>query len=413
MIGVGAVTVAVAIALAFALTQPAAPHPDGASVASGDPSPTASAPASDAATATAGTASPRPTPRPVPKHELFGFVPYWEMNAGIADHLARTPLTTLALFSVTNTKTGKINTSQTGYKRITGAIGKQLIREAHDRGVAVQLVYTSFGTARNARFFGSTAVQDATIGSLVALAGKIGADGINVDVEQLDAELVPAYGAFVGRLRDALRARDPDGQVSVATTSGPAGAAKAQVAAAAGADRIFMMAYDYHYGASDVGASAPMDRRDGADPDLVWSLDLYESLGVPVERTILGLPLYGMRWRVSGPGLGATRLGDGAVWVPADNPRFLADPPAPPLLDPIEIVEFYAAAPTVSAAPGDSRAAAGWQAIYVDSPRTLAPKMALADERGLAGAGFWAIGYERGLPGYRDLMTRFAAGKLK
>jgi hypothetical protein len=116
---------------------------------------------------------------------------------------------------------------------------------------------------------------------------------------------------------------------------------------------------------------------------------------------------------VSGPGLGATRLGDGAVWVPADNPRFLADPPAPPLLDPIEIVEFYAAAPTVSAAPGDSRAAAGWQAIYVDSPRTLAPKMALADERGLAGAGFWAIGYERGLPGYRDLMTRFAAGKLK
>ena len=413
MIGVGAVTVAVAIALAFALTQPAAPHPDGASVASGDPSPTASAPASDAATATAGTASPRPTPRPVPKHELFGFVPYWEMNAGIADHLARTPLTTLALFSVTNTKTGKINTSQTGYKRITGAIGKQLIREAHDRGVAVQLVYTSFGTARNARFFGSTAVQDATIGSLVALAGKIGADGINVDVEQLDAELVPAYGAFVGRLRDALRARDPDGQVSVATTSGPAGAAKAQVAAAAGADRIFMMAYDYHYGASDVGASAPMDRRDGADPDLVWSLDLYESLGVPVERTILGLPLYGMRWRVNGPGLGATRLGDGAVWVPADNPRFLADPPAPPLLDPIEIVEFYAAAPTVSAAPGDSRAAAGWQAIYVDSPRTLAPKMALADERGLAGAGFWAIGYERGLPGYRDLMTRFAAGKLK
>ena len=413
MIGVGAVTVAVAIALAFALTQPAAPHPDGASVASGDPSPTASAPASDAATATAGTASPRPTPRPVPKHELFGFVPYWEMNAGIADHLARTPLTTLALFSVTNTKTGKINTSQTGYKRITGAIGKQLIREAHDRGVAVQLVYTSFGTARNARFFGSTAVQDATIGSLVALAGKIGADGINVDVEQLDAELVPAYGAFVGRLRDALRARDPDGQVSVATTSGPAGAAKALVASAAGADRIFMMAYDYHYGASDVGASAPMDRRDGADPDLVWSLDLYESLGVPVERTILGLPLYGMRWRVSGPGLGATRLGDGAVWVPADNPRFLADPPAPPLLDPIEIVEFYAAAPTVSAAPGDSRAAAGWQAIYVDSPRTLAPKMALADERGLAGAGFWAIGYERGLPGYRDLMTRFAAGKLK
>jgi spore germination protein YaaH len=187
----------------------------------------------------------------------------------------------------------------------------------------------------------------------------------------------------------------------------------ALAAAQAGADRIFLMGYDYHYAGSDVGASAPMDRRDGEEADLVWSLDLYGSIGVPVERTILGLPLYGMRWRVTGPEIGATRLGDGAIWVPADNPRFLADPPWAPEVDPIEIVEFYAVAPTVSPAPGDSRATAGWQAIYVDSPRTLAPKLVLADDRGLAGAGFWAIGYERGLDGYRELLERFAAGKLE
>jgi len=242
---------------------------------------------------------------------------------------------------------------------------------------------------------------------------KTGVDGINVDIEQLGVDLLPAYGAFVTRLRDALRARLPAAQVSAATGARERGAAMAQAAAVAGADRIFMMAYDYHYGASDVGASSPMDRRDGADQDLVWSLDLYEALGVPVERTILGLPLYGMRWRVSGPELGAPRLGDGVDWVPGDNPRFLANPPTPPELDPIEIVEFYAVAPTVSAKPGDSSAAAGWQAIYVDSPRTLAPKLRLADDRGLAGAGFWAIGYERGLPEYTALIKRFGAGKLQ
>jgi spore germination protein YaaH len=186
----------------------------------------------------------------------------------------------------------------------------------------------------------------------------------------------------------------------------------ALAATTAGADRVFLMGYDYHYAGSEVGASAPMARRDGAAPDLVWSLDLFESMGVPVEKTILGLPLYGMRWRVAGPAIGAPRLGDGAIWVPADNPRFMAAPPAPPEFDPIEIVEFYAVAPTVSPKPSDSRAAAGWQAIYVDSPRTLTPKLALADERGLAGAGFWAIGYERDLPGYTDLIARFAAGKL-
>jgi spore germination protein YaaH len=400
MIGVVAVAAVVAIALVYSMASPAAPT--GPAGAAGRPS-----------SATATTPTPTPTARPVPKHEVFGFVPYWEMNGDIAEHVAHTPLTTLALFSVTHTKTGKIDTGQTGYKRITGAIGKRLIREAHERHVAVQLVYTSFGTARNKRFFGSLEVQDATIAGLVALADRIGADGINVDIERLGADLVPAYGLFVGRLIEALRAADPDGVVSAATTAGRTGAAMALAASAAGVDRIFLMGYDYHYAGSDVGASAPMDRRDGAEQDLGWSLDLYEAIGVPVERTILGLPLFGMRWRVTGPEIGAPRLGDGAIWVPADNPRFLADPPAPPELDPIEVVEFYSVAPTVSPEPGDSRATAGWQAIYVDSPRTLEPKLALADRRGLAGAGLWALGYERGIPAYTDLITRFASGGLQ
>jgi spore germination protein YaaH len=401
IIGLGAVAVVVTIALVFALgSAPATPPPGSPAAALGtDGTPS-------------GDASAQPTSRPVPGHEVFGFVPYWEMNGDIAQHLAKTPLTTLALFSVTHTKDGAIDTKQTGYKRITGSIGEQLINEAHARGTAVQLVYSSLGKPRNERLFASLSVQDKTIAALVALAQKIGVDGIDVDVEQLGDDLVPAYGTFVGRLRDALRAAKPDARVSVATSAGLTGAAMAQVAAAAGADRIFLMGYDYHYAGSDVGASAPMDRRDGESADLVWSLDLYASLGVPVERTILGLPLYGMRWRVAGPELGAERLGDGAIWVPADNPKFLADPPAPPELDPIEIVEFYAVAPTVSPVPGDSRATAGWQAIYVDSPRTLEPKLVLANDRGLAGAGFWAIGYERGLDGYRQLMERFADGKL-
>ena len=94
----------------------------------------------------------------------------------------------------------------------------------------------------------------------------------------------------------------------------------------AGADRIFLMGYDYHYAGSEVGASAPMDRRDGEEQDLVWSpRPVRIRSASPSTKTILGLPLYGMRWRVAGPELGAPRLGDGAIWVPADNPRFLAD----------------------------------------------------------------------------------------
>ena len=84
MIDVVAVVVAVAIALVFALGSPATPR----STASPDPS-TANAPGAPSGPANASatadaTASPRPTVRPVPGHEVFGFVPYWEMtDAGV------------------------------------------------------------------------------------------------------------------------------------------------------------------------------------------------------------------------------------------------------------------------------------------------------------------------------------------
>jgi len=401
IIGLGVVAILLAFGLALAATRsPTSPTSHGSDAPDG--------------ASTVATATPFSTPRPEPGHEVYGFVPYWEVDATIADHLAKTDLTTLALFSVTNARDGSLDTSQNGYKRITGEVGRRMIREAHDRDVRVELVFTSFGPARNARFFGSLEVQDATIESLVALTRDLGMDGVNVDVEQLSLEFLPSYGAFIERLRAAARVAIPGAQVSVATGAGPTGAAMAATATTGGADRIFLMGYDYHTPGSAPGASAPMARRDGSERDLVWSLDLYESLGVPVERTILGLPLYGVIWPVAGPALGEVQVGKGDTWVPADNLGILAAPPVPPETDPIEIVDFYALPPVDGATPdpSDGSPAAGWHAVYVDSPATLTPKLALADARGLAGVGFWAIGYERGLPEYTDLIARFRTGAL-
>jgi spore germination protein YaaH len=340
-------------------------------------------------------------PIPIPGHEVYGFVPYWEMDGGIAAHLAETDLTTLALFSVTHKKNGDLSPGERGYRKIDGPLGRQLIKEAHDRGVRVEVVYTSFGTGKNDAFFRSADAQERTIAGLVAMATDLGVDGINVDVELLAPEHVPAYGLFVGRLRTALRAVEGEAQVSVATQANVSGTAMAVAATAAGADRIFMMGYDYHWSGSEPGASAPLHRRDGSQKDLAWSLDLYRDAGVPAERTILGLPLYGMSWPVVGPELGSARDGRGSVWVPSDNLGTLRDRTLVPVLDPLEMVEHLAVP------DGD-----GWRAIYFDSPTSLTPKLALADTRGLAGAGLWAVGYERGLVDYTRLIATFRAGEL-
>lgn len=363
-----------------------------------------SAPQASLVTVSGGVAGASATPQvaiPAPGHEVYGFVPYWEMDNGIAAHVARTPLTTLALFSVSATGSGSLGTKAKGYRKITGDIGARLIRDAHRDARRVELVFTSFGSAKNARFFSRPTAEARAIVELVALAQRLDVDGINVDVELIDLERIAGYGQFVGELREALRAKIPRAQVSVATTGGPIGALMALAASQAGADRVFVMAYDYHAANSQPGASAPLGRRDGDPKTLSWSLDLYREVGVPVERTILGLPLYGMSWPASGPEIGAPQVGKGTAWIPRRHLDTLADRTLTPTFDALEGVEFLAL-----------RNGSGWRAVYYDSPTSLMPKLLLADQRGLAGAGFWAIGYERGLPEYTDLIKRFHSGSL-
>ena len=371
---------------------------------------------SPGATVNAGGVDGNPASRrPTPGHELYGYLPYWEMDDTIADHLRTTPLTTLGLFSVTDTNKGELNTRQTGYRRITGEPGTRIIREAHERGLRVELVFTSFGEARNRALFADEARQSATITALVALAGDLGLDGINVDIEGLAPLEVAEYGDFVGRLRAAVVALDAGDRVTVATQANVLGAAMAAAAVAAGADRAFMMGYDYRVAGSSPGATSPLDRR-GGDRDLAWSIELYAAAGVPPERLLLGLPLYGMAWPVAGPVVGAPETGRGEAWIPRRHLDVLGDATFAPLRDEQEQVEVYLfgsdgtlgpPSPGSSASTGDLT----WTAVYVDSPATLAPKLALANEHGFAGAGFWAIGYERGLPGYTQLMERFVAGE--
>jgi spore germination protein YaaH len=236
---------------------------------------------------------------------------------------------------------------------------------------------------------------------LVALADDLGVDGINVDVEQLDELDRVAYGDFLSSLRRELVLRKPRAQVSVATEAGLRGIGNAATAHASGVDRVFLMGYDYHWGGSNPGAVSPVDRTDGLY-DLRWSIDRYVEAGVPRDRILLGLPLYGTRWRTLGTDRTWPVVGSGQAWIPRQHLDVLLAPSFQPSRDPLELSEFFV--------EPDGKE---WLITYYDSPATLRPKLALARDHGLAGAGFWAIGYERGAPGYRELMDDFRDGKVE
>jgi hypothetical protein len=391
------------------------------------------------------TLDPDPTPRPpLGGTELFGFLPYWQMTDSMAGYLRDTKLSTLALFSVTARRSGAVDTRPSGYRRITGDIGRRIIDEAHERGSRVELVFTSFSADKNGMFFGriprptpslpaasegaeagtagteastasteaSTASTEAsaapppappwhrTVDELIALVSDLRVDGLNIDIELLDDADRAAYGEFLVALRTGLDGLDPDLTLSVATEAGVRGTDNAVAATAAGADRVFLMGYDYHWSGSQPGASAPVDRDDGF-ATLRWSITRYVEAGVPRDRILLGLPLYGMQWRTLGPDRTAPVIGSGVSWIPNKHlDELLADGFAPGR-DSREIAEFFVVPD-----------GAEWLVTYYDSPATLRPKLALARDQGLAGAGFWAIGYERGLPGYLELMRDFQAGNV-
>jgi len=382
-----------------------------------------------------GAISATPTPRPpIGGTELYAYLPYWEMTETTAAYLDAVPLSTLAVFSVSARRTGDLNTSAPGYERITSEIGRRIIDDAQARGARVELVFTSFGPERNGIFFGrvprrggaaptggapsgapptaAAPTNQVTSGlpspppyarsvpELVALADELGVDGINVDVEQLDELDRVAYGDFLSSLRRELVLRMPKGQVSVATEAGLRGVGNAAAASAAGVDRVFLMGYDYHWGGSNPGAVSPVERTDGLY-DLRWSIDRYVEAGVPRDRILLGLPLYGTTWRTMGPDRTWPVVGNGRAWIPRQHLDLLLDPSFQPSRDTLELSEFSVVA--------DDKE---WLITYYDSPATLRPKLALARDHGLAGAGFWAIGYERGAPGYLELMADFRDGSV-
>jgi hypothetical protein len=328
--------------------------------------------------------------------DVYGYLPYWEMSSATLDYLDWNALSAISLFSVTWTGSGGLDRSQPGYGAITGSIGRQVIAAARARGVRVELCFTTFGYDKNATFFGDPARRATAIAQLRALVAATGAGGVNVDAELIKGIWFDEYGAFLADLRAALRADNPSATVSVATNANNSGAQMAKRAADAGADRIFIMGYAYRSAGSNPGAIAPLvGRSTPSGLDIRWTIDRYAAEGVPLGRVILGLPYYGLTWPTSSSALGASRTGAGTTYTPRKHigkPRSLG---VPLRYDPGESVSWYA---------WYDRTARTWRQVFYDTPTSLRPKYAYAIGRRLAGVGIWALGYDRGVPGYWDLL---------
>lgn len=333
--------------------------------------------------------------------DVFGYLPYWSLRSWTDAYLRYDLLSTIAFFGVGVRDDGTLVTSSAGYRAYMSDTATQIIEHAHAAGVRTVITFESFGYTHNATFFSDPVARATFVTQATALMAARGADGANLDVELISGTYFPGYGALVKALGEAARAANPIAEISVATNGNTSGARMAAIAVAKGADRAFLMGYAYRSGGSSpTGSIDPLVRFDDG-LSLSASLDLYAAYGVPSDRILLGLPFYGMTWPTVSDALHAARqptsagLGAGKAFFPY---TLSSGAPAGSVLDhdPIEqsarLTWFDAAANS-------------WYQTYYDDPESLAPKARLAIDRDLAGMGIWALGYERGQPGYWETIA--------
>ncbi len=210
------------------------------------------------------------------------------------------------------------------------------------------------------------------------------ADGVNIDFEfprttntftgESNADL---FQDLISRVYNNVKGDNPDHHITFCV-AGSVETVYRNTELSQYIDAVFLMGYDYHWGSSSqTGPVSPFDYGELDVTDSVVTLKDY----YPSTKIIMGIPFYGYDWpceddtaRSSTTDMGSSILMKDAV----DNAevygrRWYSDSSTP----------WYA-----------YETAEGWRQTWYDDEESLSVKWDYVVSEGLAGTGFWALGYE-------------------
>ena len=340
-----------------------------------------------------------PTHAPL-SQQVYGYLPYWQLNATTAGRLRYDLLTTIALFGIGITDKGDVDTTTPGYAAYLGGNAIAVINAAHLRGVRVVPTFQLFdgGSLPALRaFLAKPAAQQRFIRQAVALIGERRADGANLDFEPMPDSMAGDFAAFLGRFRAALRTADPAATLVVAIGAGASGTTIEGLAAHV--DQLFIMAYDYRTASSSTaGPVAPLDAQ-----WLSVRADVARFLRhAPPGRIILGMPAYGYDWPVQNRSPGApvrrdeANLGGAFAVNYSAIARFLdAHPRLPVRYDPVAEAPYFTY---------HDHATDTYRQVWFEDARSLNRKVDLALTSRLAGVGLWPLDGAPEFGGIWDLL---------
>ena len=338
-------------------------------------------------------------------HQVYGYLPYWRLNASTAGQLNYDLVSTIAFFGLGIKATGDVDMAWRGTTAYLSADAAAVTNAAHAKGVRVVPTFQLFDSGslpKMTAFLGSAAAQDRFIGQALNLMQRRSADGANFDFEPMPATMTPQYLAFLAKFNAAMDARFPGATLVNATSAGaPAALITGLVPIV---DAMFVMTYNYRWTGSTVtGAIAPLDH---ATRNVKIHMTRFAAYA-PKSKLIMGVPYYGYDWPVTSNVPNATVQSNkttyGAVTsvTYASARAFLAShPTVSRQYDALEGSAFY------------SYWDAGhktWRQVYFEDEHSAAAKYAYAISSGFAGVGIWTLGNDAGYPEMWNALRVFFA----
>lgn len=250
-----------------------------------------------------------------------------------------------------------------------GADDPAVVGAARAAGVAVLPTITNdFDSERLHTMLSTDALIDAHVQVLTDIAKRF--DGIDVDYENGYSTDRSRFTTFTRRLAASVHAAGKYLSMTVHPKTSEPGSwdgPQSQNWAAIGevADRVRVMAYDYHWATSAAGGVAPLS--------WVREVAAFATSVIPAGKVNLGMPLYGYDW--------AGKVGEGVTWEYAEARRKQHGATLQHSSDGAEPWFTYNSG-------GTSRT------VWYSDAKSTAAKLKVVDTYGLQGLTFWRLGGE-------------------
>ena len=248
------------------------------------------------------------------------------------------------------------------------------VATAHSRGLSVWTVANDFDGAVNSSkdtfsALSTYAGRSKIIDTIVSETVRVGADGINIDFEKVNADCAPYFLEFIRELSVSCRTQGLVLSIDAYVPTYTKYLGRAELARTA--DYIVCMCYDEHTSGSETAGSVsslPFVQKGIRDT-------LKE---VPPEQTVIALPFFTRLWKVNenaAPTSSAMGMGEAAAWLSENAANVVWDE---------ETGQNYAEAKGVD----------GTSKIWIEDAQSISEKMKEVTAAGCAGVAEWKLGLE-------------------